>query len=290
MFRDRLNYFFTQFKLGLRNRQAHIVLVVLLVAIHFLGAIVKSFSGLFVVEPNAIENFYQHYLCFPSDLERLAKAPWTIITSILIHSDFGHLFSNLLIVYFFGQMLENLLGRKQVWQIFILGGVLGCLTYMAAIHTFPIFETYRYSSYLLGASGGAFALMIALVTLAPHYTVNLFAIVPLKVKWIALFFVVTELLRVSDRNAGGHFAHFGGMAMGFIFIKLVKDGFSLPQINWSKPKQKKDFKVTINKEYKETKSNINQDEVDAILNKIARSGYDSLSKSEKEALFKSNKN
>lgn len=290
MLKDRFNYFLATFKLGLKKREAHILLVAILVIIHFIGAVSKSFSGLFVLNPGAIENFYVQYLYFPSDLDRFVKVPWTIITSVFLHSSLGHLFSNLLIIYFFGQMLENLLGKKQVWQVFILGGVAGCLFYMAAIHTFPVFESSRYLGYILGASGGAFALMIALVTLSPNYTVNLFGILPLKVKWIALFFVVTELLRVSDTNAGGHFAHFGGMALGYAFIKLVKEGFNIPKINWSQPKKKPNFKVTVNKDYKETEANRNQDEIDAILNKIARSGYASLSKSEKDALFKSNKN
>ena len=146
------------------------------------------------------------------------------------------------------------------------------------------------TSSIMGASGGAFAIMIALVTLSPNYTVSLFGVIPIKVKWIALFFVVTELLRVSDGNAGGHFAHFGGMALGFLFVKYVKEGFSCTKFSSSKTKKKSSFKVTINKDYKESKEQINQDEVDAILNKIASSGYASLSKSEKEALFKSNKN
>lgn len=290
MFQQRLNQLGYQFKNSLRNREAHVVLLVILCALYLLGFIIEAFSGLFLVSKFEINEFYRNYLYFPSDFERAIRRPWTIVTSIFLHSGFRHLFSNAIILYFFGQMLENLLGKKQVWQVFIYGGIAGCVAYLLAVQTFPIFQEFRYSSTLVGASGGAFALMVALVTLSPNYTINLFGIVPVKVKWIALFFIVTELLNISDSNAGGHFAHIGGMALGFAYIKLLKGRVEFPNFKWPKRKKKPKFKVTINKDYKKEPNNtkVNQDEIDAILNKIARSGYDSLSKSEKEALFKSN--
>lgn len=291
MFRERLNQLAYQFKFDFGKREAHVVILVVLCALYLIGVLITAFSGLFLITKMEVVQFYQDYLYFPSDFSRLIRRPWTIITSVFLHSGLRHLLGNAIVIYFFGQMLGNLLGKKQVWQVFIFGGMAGCLLYIIAANLFPYFSDLKHISTLVGASGGAFALMIALVTLSPNYTVNLFGLLPIKVKYIALCFVVTELLRVSDSNAGGHFAHFGGMALGFIYIKLMQKSFTIPKFNWNKGRKKQKFKVTINKDYKapERKTD-NQDEIDAILNKIARSGYDSLSSSEKKALFNSDHN
>jgi membrane associated rhomboid family serine protease len=277
-----------RFKDSLRRRDAHVVVVVGLVAIFLLFVITSNFARLYNAEYGEIVNFMSSWFFLPSNVSVALTKPWTIITSILVHISFGHIFRNLLIIYFFGRMVEDLLGKKHFWNLFVFGGVSGGLLYIFAYNIFPLFSPVVDYSTLHGASAGGMALLVGLVAASPRYEVNLFGVFRLRVLWIALFFVFTDLVELVKDNQGGHFAHLSGAAFGYFYVKFLQGGIKFPSFdfNLNRPKKPK-FKVTINDDVKpSSRSDYNQDEIDAILDKISKSGYNSLSKKEKEILFK----
>ncbi len=238
------------------------------------------------------------YLAVPANLEVLARRPWTLFTYMFLHVDFIHILFNLLWLYWFGTVFIQELGLKKLLSIYLLGGLAGGLLFVLFYNVFPVFEPLRQGSVAMGASASVMAIVIAASTFNPERRMHLVLIGPVKIVYIALvMFIFTSLVDFSV-NTGGKIAHIGGAFLGFIFAYYYKKGKDITKgfdglldgmATWFKPGKQK-MKVTHKRssddiEYKRERAN-EQKEIDKILDKISKAGYDSLSSKEKELLFK----
>ncbi len=241
------------------------------------------------------------WLAVPADLGKLLYRPWTLVTYAFLHYDFLHILFNMLWLYWFGKIFLEFLSSKQLLNIYLLGGISGAALYILAYNIFPAFSQAVPYSYALGASAAVYAVVIAIAAFVPDYSIILMFIGRVQIKYIAIFVVVLDLLSISGGNAGGHIAHLGGALFGFLFATQIKSGsditawfgrFTTDIASWFKSKPK--MHVTENKfknkptsdiEYNHQKA-VNQEVIDKILEKISKSGYNSLTKKEKEILFK----
>ncbi len=269
--------------------------LVLFVAIKLLLVLFMLF-----VSGSSPDQWALEWLAVPSDLSKLIFKPWTLITYMFLHLDFFHLLSNMVWLYFLGTLFVQFLGERKLYTVYIAGGIAGALLYILFFNIFPVFETVNSSAVALGASASVMAVVAGVGTYSPNYTIRLIFLGEVKLKYIAIAWFVIDVLSISNSNSGGHIAHIGGAALGFYFAKQWAKGkditawvskisdFALALV---KPGTKRKMKVkykrpsTSNYEYNGRKKE-EQAEIDTILDKISRSGYDSLSKKEKEILFK----
>ncbi|MBE9468348.1 MAG: rhomboid family intramembrane serine protease [Bacteroidetes bacterium] len=236
------------------------------------------------------------WLALPADLSQLLSRPWTVFTYMFLHEGFMHILFNMLWLFWFGKIFLEYLDGKKLVGIYLLGGLSGAFLFILFYNVFPAYKLVVDQAILLGASASILAIVVAISFYVPNYTINLLFIGRVKLKYIAGASVLLSVLNVSSSNSGGNIAHLGGALYGYIFISqylkgkdIVKsymeffDGF----IAFFKPRKK--MKVT----YKRTKTDLDynaeksrkQEEINKILEKISKSGYDSLSKKEKEILF-----
>jgi hypothetical protein len=218
--------------------------------------------------------------------------------------DFIHILFNLLWLYWFGTVFIQELGLKKLLSTYLLGGLAGGILYVVFYNVFPVFEGVREGSIALGASASVMSVVVATATYQPERRMHLVLIGPIKIIYIALFmFIFTSLVDFSV-NTGGKIAHIGGALSGFVFAYYYRRGKDLTKgfdrtmdsiASWFKP-GKDNLKVTYKRsagqkppaddiQYKQEKA-AEQKEIDQILDKISKAGYDSLSSREKEMLFK----
>ena len=240
-----------------------------------------------------------YWLAVPADLHQLMLKPWTLITNMFYHENLWHLFFNMLMLYFGGALFTQYLGSRKFVTTYIIGGLFGALFYIFAFSTFPVFSQVLPNSVALGASASVLAVIIAIATYIPNFELNFFLIGRIKFKWVAIIFVGIDLLSIQKGNAGGHIAHLGGAFWGFIYVLMLRQtgvfsGFShkIKSVFKRKPKIKvNSSKRTVSDEDFNYQKKVHQQKIDAILDKISKSGYEGLSREEKEILFKeSNKN
>jgi membrane associated rhomboid family serine protease len=210
--------------------------------------------------------------------------PWSFITYFFVHVEIFHLAFNMMFLYWFGKILQEVVGNNKSVQTFFYGGIMGAIAFLLAYNFIPFFERQN-GSFLLGASGGVFAIVLAAATLRPNFEVHLVFIGPVRIKYIAGFYLIWSLLETVGTNAGGQIAHLGGALVGFLMGYLHEH-----PIRWE-ILQKKDspfIDASLAREAKPRKQaeNIEEEELNQILDKISKSGYDSLSKTEKRRLFK----
>jgi membrane associated rhomboid family serine protease len=235
-----------------------------------------------------------HWLGAPASVEELLFKPWTVITYMFYHEGFMHLLFNMIMLYFSGQLFISFLGEKKFISTYILGGIAGYVLFMLGFNLFPVFRNYASHSYLLGASASIMAVFVGIATYIPNFIVRLFFAIQIPLKWVALGYFVLDILNISGSNPGGSLAHVGGAVFGYFMIKSYQQGrgFVL-DFTWLKKLFKPKLKVVHNANKNKwssttnkSKSKPSQEEIDRILDKISKSGYDSLTKKEKETLFK----
>lgn len=247
------------------------------------------------------EHFYSQIieaLSVPASLPKLVYRPWSIVTHMFIHDGFLHILFNMMWLYFGGMIFLNFLDSKKLLSTFILGGLSGAVLFIILMNLIPRFAPLVSVTTALGASAAVLAVMVVAATTAPNYVVRLVLIGPVKLKYIAIVSVVLDVLLIPSGNAGGHFGHLGGALFGFVFASQLKNGRDLT-VDFLKPffwirdkwtNRNNRIKVVHRKsksryDFQEEKAS-KQEQIDAILDKIKRSGYDSLSTKEKEILFK----
>ncbi len=248
-----------------------------------------------------------HWLAVPASLAKLITRPWTLFTYMFLHLEFWHILFNMLWLYWFGRIFLEYLNERQLLSTYILGGLAGALFYIISFNIFPKFQDAYVLSIALGASASVMAIVVAISYYVPNYSINLMFLGPVRIIYIAIFSIVMDILMIRSANSGGHLAHLGGAIWGFYYIYMMKKGIDhsklFARFSWKsliqpfmRPK-KTNFKnvytnphTTSDEDYNLQKKQ-NQEQVDAILDKISKSGYESLTKHEKELLFKtSNKN
>lgn len=278
-------------------------LIIINIAVFLIVALVGSFSHLYDTKSNVLFNF----LAMPSWYAEFLLKPWTLFTYMFMHAGVMHILFNLLILYFIGRILVDFVPNQRFYSIYFGGGIIGGLLFLIAYNTFPIFTKLGVSSTLVGASGAITSVVVAAAVLVPNYELFLFGVFRIKLKWIALYMVIANILFFTEGNEGGKIAHIGGAIYGALFIlkvqgrlhfntswfKKIRNPFK-PKYQIIDEKQilrtKKAPKPGVSKPHKAfnigTSGKPGQEEIDAILDKISQSGYDSLSKEEKDMLFR----
>lgn len=241
-----------------------------------------------------------NWFAVPADINNLVFKPWTIFTYMFLHQDFLHILFNMLWLYWFGQIFLRYFDEKKLLSVYLVGGLAGAALYILAFNILPVFSNILPMSYALGASASVIAIVIAVSVYAPNFKVNLLFFGPVALKYIAIVTIILDILSIASSNAGGHIAHLGGALLGYLYIVQMKKGRNITKgfdrfmdKIFSLFKRKEKFKVTYKRpmtDYEYNKSKVaEQKNIDAILDKIAKSGYDSLTKTEKEILFKNSK-
>ncbi len=258
------------------------------------------------------------YLMMPASLTRLATQPWSVFSYMFLHEGVFHILFNMLFLYWFGLLIHQYLGSRKLANLYILGGVFGAIFYVLIYNLAPYFSSSVDSSMMLGASAGVFAVVVGAATLTPNTTFFLLLLGPVKIVYIAAFYVILSFANSIGANAGGEIAHLGGALLGYLYIVQLRRG-----IDWGVPVQKvgmvfenllsgRKSKVKVSyrrekasrssagafdrfktqkteAEVSVKKEQITQEEIDRILDKIADKGYDALSKEEKRKLFEFSK-
>ena len=238
------------------------------------------------------------FLAVPAYLPNLAHRPWTVFTYMFFHEGFIHILFNLLWLYWLGRIFLNFMSERKLFGVYIMGGLSGAAFYILFYNVFPVFSGVLPVSYALGASASVLAVVFAAATYAPNLRLNLMFIGPVALKYIALVMVLLDIVGMAGSNAGGHIAHLGGALFGYLFIYFQKLNVNLIKpVDWfmdfvfagpSKMRRKKmrvEYRKTSDDyEYNRMKAE-KQAEIDRILDKISKAGYDSLSAEEKKTLF-----
>lgn len=284
-------------------------LILINIAVWLVLALIRSIAFLFESPGQMMDastgmgDWMMHAFALPSSLPAFLSRPWTLITYMFLHFNLWHILFNMLWLWWFGVIFVQYLSQRQLLVTYILGGIAGGLFYMLAFNIFPAFEMVRESAMALGASASVLAIVVAISFYVPNYTIHLMFLGPVKIKYIAIFSVIMDLFMLKSGNAGGHLAHLGGALWGFAWAQMLPKYDITRMFGWldfsrspgqaKKPRRK--FKVYrqpdrpfTDEEYNKAKS-LKQEKIDHILDKISRSGYDSLSAEEKELLFSNSK-
>jgi membrane associated rhomboid family serine protease len=250
--------------------------------------------------------FMLPYLAVPADLTLLLHHIWTPFTYMFLHEGFLHIFFNLISLYWFGKIFIMYFSEKQLVGLYLTGGLLGALFYIAAFNIFPYYSPTLHLSLLLGASGSIMAIIVATAIKSPNMEMQLMFIGNIKLKYIALVVVLMSFFGITSDNGGGQLAHLGGALAGYLFIVSLRQGKDLTTAmtgilnginNVFRPRK---MKVKPNKNRSNARMNDAEfnahkarrmAQLDQILDKIKTSGYESLSAEEKKRLFEQgNKN
>ena len=266
----------------------------MVVKLIFVNVAVFIFFGLlnligFIAQSNVAYDFLRGHLELWASLHMLIRQPWTVFSYMFMHDGILHILFNMLWLYWFGEIFVLYLGDKKVLPLYIIGGLGGALVYLLSYNLLPVFKPMVEYSTLVGASASILAIVFAAATINPDHEISLILIGPVKIKYIALFSLLLDVINIPFGNAGGYLAHVGGALTGYLYIKGLQGGFdpagSIVNFFKRKPKVKVGYKNSDGKVAAPSRSKGEQEKVDEILDKIARSGYDSLSKEERDFLF-----
>lgn len=287
------NFIIEDFKNSWNKKDNGLVKIILINVIFFVSMsilqVIFTLSGLtslFVILLNK--------LMLPAELKTFIFQPWSLISYFFLHMNFMHILWNMLFLYWFGKIIHDNIGNNAIISLYVLGGIIGGLFYMSLYNIIPYYSERVSESLMLGASAGVFSVVVGSATLLPNYTFYLLFLGPVRIKYIALFYVLLSFLDVSGNNAGGEIAHLGGAFIGFLYIKQLQNGINMGEgiinfINYFSSEKRKTKRKADNVSSESNRESISQDEIDKILDKISDSGYSSLSKKEKEKLFNASK-
>lgn len=247
------------------------------------------------------------YAEMPASLQNLLCQPWSIITYMFMHTNFMHILFNMLWLYWFGQLFLYFFSAKHLRGLYVLGGLCGAALYVLAFNVFPYFSEAIEQSYMLGASASVLAIVVATAYRKPEYEVRMLFLGTVRLKYIALFMIVSDLMFITSENAGGHIAHIGGAIAGWWFAASLTKGHDITAwinkpLDWfillftgklfersKKPKMKLHY-TDKQKDYEYNAQRKSQsNEIDRILDKLKKSGYESLTTEEKKSLFDASK-
>jgi membrane associated rhomboid family serine protease len=271
-------------------------LIYINVGVFVVFLILNMISFLTTGNPDTFAYYARLWLALPSDPVAFITRPWTIITYMFLHAGFWHILWNMLILFFSGKIFLEYVGDRRLLTVFLYGGIAGGMLFFILYNISPAFST---GVPLVGASAGVVAVLVAAATYVPNMPVRLFFVLEVKFWIVAALAVVSYIAGVTGSNSGGHLAHLGGAVVGYIFVQQLRKGndWSIGLYNlfnriegWfeRKPKVKKVYTNPSRKSSVKTASRTQNDQqrIDEILDKISKSGYDKLSKEEKDFLFK----
>lgn len=276
-------------------------LIAINVLVFILFYVFKTISYLFQFE----SDFLLEWVVFPKEPGEFIFKPWSVITYSFFHSGIWHILSNMLILYYAGIYFLSYFSPKKLLTFYFMGVIIGATVYMLSYNLFPAFaQTGR--SYLLGASAGVMAVLVGIATHVPNLKIRLLFLGSIKFWYIAAFLVLLDIIQIPLGNAGGHIAHLGGALFGYVYASQLKKGNDIASgfekfvsglfetDKKQKPRMRTVYKktnktkTTARQSFKNNKTE-EQEKIDAILDKIGKSGYDSLTKQEKDFLFNAGK-
>lgn len=278
-YQQHSNPFSQQFQKEFRKRDILTQIIGINVTIFFLITI----SSILFFLGGIKENPLVRILSVPSSVDTLLRRPWGIITYMFTHKGLFHLLFNMLWLFWMGRLFIKYFDTRKILWLYIAGGIGGAVLYMLAYNYLPVFEAANPFSYAIGASASVMAVFFAVALYNPNYSVFLLFLGRIKMLHLALAFIALDLLLLPGSNPGGHISHLGGALVGICFALRAKQSSS-PKTQHRQSKQNykhaEDFAYNTGK--KQDEENINQ-----ILDKISKSGYESLTAKERKDLFKS---
>jgi len=251
-------------------------LIVINIIFFIIPLILNTFLWLFELKDISILD----YFVVEADLMSLIFKPWSLITYGFLHGSFSHLFWNMIMLFYFGNILVNYFGDKRLLNVFFNGILFGGIIYIISYNLFPVFTGV--SSKMIGSSAGVMAILFYITSYNPNHTIRFF-FVNIKLLYIAVFLLLMDIIQIPVDNSGGHIAHLGGALIGFLMFRSFK-GIDFVDIYTNLSTRKNNKKIKRNKTF--SGSNFDQKKIDSILDKISESGYESLTKEEKNHLFK----
>ncbi len=255
--------------------------------------VVGIYNAIFYLITDHTPLFFDKMLALSSDPIAVAKHPWTIITYMFYHLDFLHALFNLLVLYWFGVIFVDFFGNLKLTSMYIAGGISGGLFYLLAYNSLPVFYDEG-TSILLGASAAIMAITFGSASFSPNHRIWLMFIGEVKLKYLALVYLVIDLIQIPFGNAGGHIAHLGGAFVGALWgYTYRRHGKNV--LGWLEsilsgikkiPVKRSRIKVAYKNPQIQPRKKTNSKELDELLDKISQKGLDSLTEAEKQKLFK----
>jgi len=290
----------TDLKESFRKGNIYIQLIYINVGVFIITTLTQVLLQLFNHSPGG----FSEWIELPASFTRFILQPWSLISYMFVHAGLLHILFNMLWLYWFGSLFLTFFSAKHLRGVYILGGVFGGALYMIAYNIFPYFRPLVEYSFMLGASASVLAIVAATAYREPNYPIRLFLLGTIRLKYLALIVIGADLLFVTSDNAGGHIAHLGGAIAGLFFaaglqkgwdftswINKILDGIlSLFSFFRRKPKMKVRYNNEREKEYNyNAQKKAQSEEIDHILDKLKKSGYESLTTEEKKSLFDASK-
>lgn len=300
-----MGHILTDLKETFRRGNIYIQLIYINVGIFVIGTLVNVFLQLFKYHAADIFGIF----ALPASFYGFIRQPWSILTYMFMHAGFLHILFNMLWLYWFGSLFLYFFSAKHLRGLYVLGGICGGLLYMVAYNVFPLFSNEVAGATLVGASASVLAIVAATAYREPNYRVQLLLFGAVRLKYLALVVIGIDVLSITSSNAGGHIAHLGGALAGLWFAASLSKGVDLTGwINWfldafaslfqkktwkRKPKMKVHYGGGATSREKDYDYNAHKkaqsEEIDRILDKLKKSGYDSLTTEEKKSLFDASK-
>lgn len=298
-----------QFSYGNAVIRIIIVNVAVFVLIHLVNLILFIVNG---GQPSPAFDALVDFFSMSSDWKYLLTHPWGLISSMFLHVGVWHILWNMLFLYWFGRIVGDFIGNQRVLPIYLLGGITGALLFFISANLMAYGAGGRFA---LGASAGVMAIVVAAGTIAPEYIMRLLLLGDVKLKYIVVALVFLDLIFIPQgSNTGGHFAHLGGALFGWLFVRQLRSGNDLslpvnqvldtiqrfflsifsdkrrrPKVVYRNPNRKEHFRNSKGNASSDSQRINQQERLDAILDKIKLSGYNSLTEEEKEFLFNASK-
>lgn len=276
-------------------------LIYINVAVFLLTAVLSVFFMLFNRGIEGALVWFQ----LPASLTRFIHQPWSLFTYMFMHADILHILFNMLWLYWFGSLFLNFFSGKHLRGLYVFGGICGGLLYILSFNIFPYFQDAVYTSVMVGASASILAIVAAVAYREPDYPLHLLFLGTVRLKYIAIGVVLIDLLLMTSSNSGGHIAHIGGALAGLWFAASLSKGIDITAwinivIDWfvslfnrKERAERKRAKMKVGSRNKDYDYNANKkkqsDEIDRILDKLKKSGYESLTNEEKKSLFDASK-
>jgi len=280
------------------------------VGLYIILNLINVFDFQSSTNPDSVFNVIRDALSLPSSLSQFIRQPWSILTHMILHIGFWHILWNMLLLYWFGRIVGDLLGDERILPLYIMSGIFGGLIFM--LHDLYLPGGSGGAALAMGASAAVMAIIWTAAMVSPDYQMHLLILGAVKLKYIALGLLFLDLVgSAGNINQGGHFAHLGGAVFGMFYVWLLREGTDLTAPFYKKgspygrpPKKERTvkvektsrskFKVVRNEAKTNNKGTLSQKpdqqkELDRILDKINASGYNSLSDEEKDFLYRASK-
>lgn len=280
--------------------------LIVFVILAFVKVVYYFSEGGHVFESGFYKNFFD-WVTLPADFHKFLSRPWTLVTHMFVHdtTSVWHILGNLLWLWAFGYILQDLTGNRKLIPIFLYSAFCGAVAYMLAFNFLSPLKESVQVAHAYGASAGIMGIAIATTTLAPNYRIFTMLNGGIPIWIITILYMIIDLATIPESNPGGHIAHLAGGAMGFFFMMMLQRGRDMGQwmndlydwmINLFNPDKPKKGKVVKSQlfykagvqPYKKTPL-VTQQKIDEILDKINQKGYNSLTEDEKEVLRKASK-